>query len=178
MRRILIKIHLWVAALVAPAFILVAISGGLYLIGIKGTTETQDLPIESSTSVDFKAADLETKVRALLAEAGIEQEFEYLRVGGNSIQTRPTSKTYLQLEQGPQGLTITRHVPDLQKTLIELHKGHGPTAFKTYQKFVAVALLLSVISGLWMGLASPAFRRTSVIGGVVGVLLFLFLAFA
>lgn len=177
MRRTLILIHLWVAAFIAPAFLLVAISGGLYLIGIKGTTNAVEISIPADTVLDFQSSDLELQVRALFAESGIEQEFEYLRVGGNSIQTRPTSKTYLQLEQEQQGLTITRHEPDLQKSLIELHKGHGPTAFKTYQKFVAVALLLSVISGLWMGLASPAFRQKTIIAATVGGLVFFWLAF-
>ena len=39
MRATIIKLHLFVAAFFAPILLMVAVSGGLYLIGSKGTTE-------------------------------------------------------------------------------------------------------------------------------------------
>ena len=38
-RALLIKLHLYCSAFFAAAIVLVAVSGGLYLIGIKGTIE-------------------------------------------------------------------------------------------------------------------------------------------
>jgi uncharacterized iron-regulated membrane protein len=178
MRRFLILIHLLVAAFVAPAFLLVALSGGLYLVGNKGELSSTELAAPSTVMLDFKSPLLEEEVRALLEELEIEHNFEYLRVSDISAQTRPTSRTYLQFDQNEQGLKITKQEPNLQKSMIELHKGHGPTVFKTYQKFVAVALLLSVLSGVWMGLASPGFRRKTITAASLGLLVFLILALA
>ena len=38
-RAVLVKLHLYFSAFIAAAIVLVAVSGGRYLIGIKGTIE-------------------------------------------------------------------------------------------------------------------------------------------
>ena len=42
-RKLLITIHMYLAAFFAPAVLLVAISGGLYLIGVKGEVEQETI---------------------------------------------------------------------------------------------------------------------------------------
>ena len=42
-RALLIKLHLYLSAFFSAAIILVAVSGGLYLIGIKGSVEQTPL---------------------------------------------------------------------------------------------------------------------------------------
>jgi hypothetical protein len=115
-------------------------------------------------------------VRTLLLTSDIDHDFEYIRNRGTRIELRPTSRTYLVISQTPEGLSATRHVPDLQKSMIELHKGHGPKAFKTYQKLVAILLLAVVLGGVLVGLMSQAYRFKTVISLIGGTLLFLVLA--
>ena len=74
-------------------------------------------------------------MRALLRQLGIAHEFEYVRKSGSRLLTRPTSRTYYEITLAGDTLEVTRHMPDLQKCLIELHKGHGPLLFKDFQKF-------------------------------------------
>ena len=38
-RSLLVKLHLYAAAFLAPAFLFLAISGGLYLVGVKGSVK-------------------------------------------------------------------------------------------------------------------------------------------
>jgi len=130
-RRLFILAHLWFAGLLAPAFLLVAVSGGLYLIGNKGEFKSTPVTLPASASLDFQSPSLEQDVRDLLASANIDHKFEYIRNRGTVIQLRPTSRTYLEFRQSEAGLTATRKVPDLQGKLIELHKGHGPQAFNS-----------------------------------------------
>lgn len=175
-RRIFILIHLWAAGFMAPAFGLHAISGGLYLADIKGDTTVEALTLPAGAALDFKSDTLETDVRALLSEANIDYKFQYIRDRGNVIQLRPTSKTYIQFNQTPDGLTAQQVKPNLVASMMELHKGHGPQLFRTYQKLVAVMLLLVVFGGILVGLMARAYRRQTTIAVIVGSVVFLAVA--
>ena len=54
--------------------------------------------------------------------------------------------------------------------------GHGPVAYKTYQKIFAAGMLFIILSGLWAGLSSTKLRgpTAAVAGG--GLLVFALLA--
>jgi len=175
-RRLLINLHLIFAGIMAPAFLLVAISGGLYLINIKGTTTDTPVTLVDGAALDFESPILDTQVRNLLSQSGVDHDFEYIRNRGSKIELRPTSRTYLSLSQTPNGLSATRHKPDLQKSMIELHKGHGPSLFKLYQKLVAILLIGVVLGGVLVGLLSQAYRGKTIASLVIGTVLFLFLA--
>lgn len=175
-RRILINLHLIFAGIMAPAFLMLAVSGGLYLLNIKGTTDDTPVILADGAALDFQSETLEADVRALLVRSDINHRFEYIRDRGQTIELRPTSRTYLTLSQTPEGLSATRHDPDLQKSMIELHKGHGPTLFKLYQKLVAILLIGVVLGGVLVGLLSPAYRGKTLVSLVVGTVLFFILA--
>ena len=176
MRRKLIFLHLVFAGFMAPAFIMLAVSGGLYLMGQKGTLESTEVALPAGAALDFGADTLEDDVRALLADAGIDHGFEYVRNRGTSIDLRPTSRTHLSIRQTPDGLRATRHDPDLQKSMIELHKGHGPRVFKLYQKVVAFTLITVVLGGVLVGLLARMWRKTTIISLIVGTAVFGLLA--
>ncbi|MFT7125066.1 MAG: putative iron-regulated membrane protein, partial [Candidatus Azotimanducaceae bacterium] len=71
MRRLLINVHLYLAAFLAPMLLLVAVSGGLYLLNIKGEVTREAVVMPAGSNLDTEAPTLEADVRALLAEAGI-----------------------------------------------------------------------------------------------------------
>ena len=52
LRRLLITVHLWLAGLLAPAFLVVAISGGFYLTGVEAKTETTPIELPAGTTLD------------------------------------------------------------------------------------------------------------------------------
>jgi hypothetical protein len=177
LRKYLVLAHLWFAGLMAPAFALHAISGGLYLMNIKGKAATERVALPQGAALDFKSSTLEAEVRALLSEANISHDFEYIRNRGTVIQLRPTSKTYLEFRQTPRGLTASRVKPDNVMSMMELHKGHGPQIFKSYQKFVALLLLGVVLGGILVGLLAKTYRRQTTIAVTVGVVLFILVGF-
>ncbi len=175
-RSFWVKAHLVAAAFFAPALLLMALSGGAYLIGEKGNVARSTVTLPADASIDGESATLEADVRALLARLDPDFDFEYLKVNGATLITRPTSRVFYELDTGAEQLTVRRASPDLISRLIELHKGHGPGAFKEFQKFMAAALLFILVSGLWLGLASAQLRATSTITAVAGLLVALFLA--
>lgn len=177
-RKLLITLHLLFAGFLTPAFLLVAITGGNYLLGNKGSTESTELSLPANAALDFKSETLQADVEALLENANIDHKFEYIRNRGRVIQLRPTSRAYIQFEQTPDGLSATMNKPSLQAGLMELHKGHGPTIFKTYQKIVALGLILVVLGGFLVGILARTYRRKTLLAAGLGTILFIVLAFA
>ena len=170
-------LHLCVAAFLAPVVVLMAVSGGLYLLRIKGSVKEIRVPLAPGASLDPAAPDLEAAVRQLLTDTGIDHRFEYLKREDGTLTTRPTSRVYYVIRVGQDGIQLTRNEPDLQKRLIELHKGHGPTAFKTLQKVMATGLLVVVSTGFWLGLSAVGLRTRMAAISAAGLLLFIIVAF-
>ncbi len=174
LRSTLVTLHLLFAGFLAPAFFLLAVSGGLYLIGNKGSFPVEVINVPGAASLDFKSKTIDADVRKVLADAGIDHKFEYVKSrGADKIHLRPTSRTYLELTSDG---TVKRVTPDLQGKMMELHKGHGPKLFKLYQKLVALGLLGVIFGGVFVGLLAPAYRRKTIGSLVVGTLAFLCLA--
>jgi hypothetical protein len=171
-RKLLITIHLYLSAFLAPAILLVAISGGLYLLGIKGTVEEEAI-YQSEATLDSASASLKEDVGAVLASAGVTSySFEYVKVKDSTLYTRPTSSEHYIIRQDAAGLEVFHARPSLQSRLIELHKGHGPTAFKTFQKVFAAGLVAIILSGLWLGLSATRLRRPTAVALAAGGLVF------
>lgn len=171
-RILLIKLHLYFSAFFSAAIVLVALSGGLYLIGIKGSVDQQLVG-----TVDMGEALLadpsHARVAAALSAAGVTDfEFDYVNVKGTQLVTRPTSRPFYSLTIDDDQVTVRYSTPTLQKRMIELHMGHGPSAYKTYQQFFAAGMLFVMLSGLWLGLSSDRLRGTTLITAGSGLLLF------
>ena len=172
-RKLLITIHMYLAAFFAPAVLLVAISGGLYLAGVKGDVEQEIIYNSSETMIDNKSPTLQADVAALLASAGVESySFEYIKVKGATLYTRPTSSDHYLIKSNGGGVEVIHARPSLQSRMIELHKGHGPTTFKTFQKAFAIGLIFIILSGLWLGISAPRLRRSTLLTAATGVVIF------
>jgi len=119
----------------------------------------------------------ESQISAL-EKAGVDTfAFEYVKVKGGSLYTRPTSSDHYIVNLASDGLEVVYAQPNLQSRMIELHKGHGPTAFKTFQKAFAVGLVFIILSGLWLGLSATKLRRATTLTVAAGALTFLLLLF-
>lgn len=177
LRRILVSIHLYLAALLAPAFLLVAISGGLHLAGVDGKTTETPLAIPAGTTFDVKSPTFESDVRTFLKAQNVAVEFEYIRARGTSFTTRPTSREHVAFETKDGQLSAKVMDPDLLYSLLEIHKGHGPSAYKVLGMLAGLALLFVVLGGLFIGLLSPAYRRPTILSTLAGSAVFGWLAF-
>ena len=177
-RKILITIHMYLAAFFAPAVLLVAISGGLYLAGVKGKVEQETIYSSDNATIDSKSASLHSDVATLLTDAGVESySYEYVKVSGANLYTRPTSSDHYIIKSNEGGVEVIHARPSLQSRMIELHKGHGPSAFKTFQKAFAVGLIFIILSGLWLGISAARLRRSALLTATAGAGIFALLIF-
>lgn len=177
LRRILIQIHLYLAGFLGPVFLLVAITGGMDLIGWDAKTSVTEINLPANTQLDYKSETIEDDIAKVLADNNIDISFDYVRVRGAAALTRPTSRNYARFEKTPNGLKLELHEPNLQYSLMELHKGHGPQIFRFFQIFAAIALFLVVIGGMAVGLLAKAYRKATLLSTIVGALAFIVLAF-
>jgi hypothetical protein len=177
LRRILVWIHLYAAALLAPAFLLVAISGGLYLADIKGEAKETPLAIPAGTKFDSESPTFEADVRAFLKSQKLDVEFEYIRARGPNFTTRPTSRPHVAFEDKGGTLTAKYVEPSLLNALMEIHKGHGPKAYRLFGMIAGLMLFFVVIGGLLVGLLSPAYRKPTIFSAIAGSAVFGWLAF-
>jgi hypothetical protein len=172
-RRLFITVHMYLSSFFAVAVLLVAVSGGLYLLGQKGQVEKT--VVASLPKAEFSLPESASKadVEALLSAAGIEGfDFEYVRQSGSRAFTRPTSRLHYIVDASGEAIEITRGEPSFQARMMELHKGHGPTAFKTFQKVFALGMVFIIVSGLLLGLSAARLRRSTLITAGAGALVF------
>tara|TARA_Y100001001_G_scaffold125102_1_gene123544 strand:- start:558 stop:1100 length:543 start_codon:yes stop_codon:yes gene_type:complete len=178
-RKQLITIHLWLAAFFTPAILLMAITGGLYLLGIKGSVDTEQVAQLPGEKLAFNKGEEKPRFDALLQQAGINDfSYSYVKDRGREAMTRPTSRTYYILRETDAGLDVIRAEPSVIAGLIELHKGHGPVVFRWLQIALAAALVFIMVSGLWLGLQSPMLKNKTLLLSGAGVLVCVLIAAA
>ncbi len=177
-RNLLVLVHLFLAAFLAPSFLLVGMSGALKLAGVEASIE--DIPIElpAETQLDPDSPTLKKDIAAVLATQNIHLDIESIRSRDGNMTTRPTSRTFARINQTPDGLEASLHKPGFQYAMMELHKGHGPALFKTYQLIAGIALFLVIVGGLVVGLMARPYRRKTLVSLALGTIAFLALGFA
>ncbi len=176
-RSTITLLHLFAATLLAPFFILVAITGGLYVSDIKPETKETELKLNTPITLDADSPTLDDDVKKILSDNDIDLKFEYLRNRGSSITTRPTSRDYIVFKQDDDSWSATLNEPNFHYSMMELHKGHGPTLFKKYQIVAGIALFMIMMSGLFIGFISKAYRMKTIISTAIGTAIFMILAF-
>lgn len=172
-RKLLIQFHLMIASLFLPLMLMLPATGALYIWGVKGT----DQQAEAFRTTGVIPADTETQeafFREKFKEAGVDYDFEYIRVRGADYTFRPQSKVYFTAKAEGENLTFTRHDPALLTRLTELHKGHGPVMMRWFESAFGVALILTTISGLWLAVTVKAYRSTTLISFAIGSAIMLF----
>ncbi len=177
LRRILVWFHLYAAAILAPAFLLVAISGGLYLADVKGSTKETPIVLPAGTKFDSKSPTFEADVRSFIKAQNLDVEFDYIRTRGTSFTTRPTSRPHVAFEEKDGVLSAKYVEPSFLNALMEIHKGHGPAAYRVFGMLAGLMLFFVVIGGLLVGLLSPAYRKPTILSAIGGTAVFAWLAF-
>jgi len=176
-RKLLVSIHLYLAAFFAPFILVMALTGGLYLLGIKGEMVKTPVTVLEGVHINGKSDDLKQDVTRLLSMAGVDASFDYVKVKGDRFYTRPTSSTHYVLEPGERGVSVARVEPCLIASLIELHKGHGPAAFRIVEQLLAAGLILIMLSGLYLGWMASVYRKPTLLLSGSGLLVFVLLGY-
>lgn len=167
-RNLLILIHLYLAAILAPSFILVGVSGAMDLLDIERPVEESPIKLPDNIAINSESPTLEADIAKILTDAGVELDFEYIKNRGDTLTTRPTSRTFAEFKKSDAGWTATLTKPGINFAMMEMHKGHGPKLFRYFQAAAGITLFFVVIAGLFIGLLSKAYRGKTVMALAVG----------
>jgi len=140
-RNRLIQIHVALVGLFLPLFVIIPLSGTLYLLGIKGEIKKELIFESEKVSRDAEV------IRSTLKQKNIDYRFESIKDKGDKIILRPSTRDHIQVEFTDDGMSYYWLRPNWVKSLQELHFGHGPKLLKNLQIAFGIGLFLVLFSG-------------------------------
>lgn len=164
----MIQIHLVIASLFLPLMLMMPLTGSLYLWGVRGT-DVKTEAFRAPGTPPQGAAEQEDFFRQKFRDAGVDYDFEYVRGRGTDFTFRPTSKLHYTASVENGDIVFTRIDPSWLSRMTELHKGHGPVLMRWFESAFGVALILVTLSGLWLAVTVPVYRKQTLISFLVGV---------
>jgi len=174
-RSQLIKLHLYVAAFLVPMLFIMSLSGILDLLDIEGEVIKTQIYSTEQDALDFKSLTLHQDVRKILRHIKADTDFTKIKIKKNKLYTYPNYTRHYAFKKKANRLNIYEYIPSLQWKLMALHKGNGPAIYKIYQQVFVYGLFFVLLSGLWLGLTTPALRSKTLLVFLAGIVFYLFL---
>lgn len=166
-RPLLIKIHLVLASLFMPFLLLMPLTGVCYLLGFKGS-EIKTEVFRLTAAIPDQPEERKTFFQEQFRAQNLDYSFQEIKENATEIFFRPTSRVYYSVTKGPE-LIFSKVEPDLLRRLIEIHKGHGPQLMRYFEMAFGLALILTTLSGLWLSLTVPAYRKITWVSFALGL---------
>ena len=91
-RNLLILVHLFLAAFLAPSFLLVGTTGALKLAGVTPSIEDSELTLPADTQLDPDSPTLKQDIGAILEAQNIHLDIESIRSRDGSMTSGCCSK--------------------------------------------------------------------------------------
>ncbi|WP_372656018.1 hypothetical protein [Halobacteriovorax sp.] len=172
-RNSLVNIHLYCASFSAVVLLVFAFTGAMHLLNFK---ETESLEvIDTIVKKDFlQKSNAKTNIGEYLKSKDQDYNFEYVKSYNGYSITRPTTRNYYRFEMNAgDEITVIKVVPSLRKRLFEFHKGHGRKYTRWINSFFGLCLMITVGSGIWLGLKNNRIRRATIVTGLISLFIFL-----
>ncbi len=175
-RLFFIKMHLYFSGVVLVFLLLMSLSGAIHLFA--GDESAAITPVKSiQITGPLSRQELTQRFSDELKAIDSSYRFDYIK-GSNTFQTtRPTSRTFYTIAAKDDSLTIQKHEPSFRMMLMELHKGHGPRASRNILGLLGLITVGAIITGLWLGWSAPAFRKSTVLSMISGLVIYSLLFF-
>lgn len=173
-RTLLVKLHLILAAFMFPAIVMFLGTGVLYTWGNTGDYVDTEYRVALSAPLTNDEDALTRVATAELARLDIAPPggSPSVRTVGDAYRLEwsgANRDVHLAPTGDPAVGLLTVKETTLHRRLVQLHKAKGTDLFKIYASILAAALFVLVASGLWIGMASPALRRTTLVASTVGL---------
>jgi hypothetical protein len=168
------KLHALLAAFILPVAVMFIVTGSLYTWGIKGsyTDEVYEIPLDKAMGAD--QAELADLARSELDKLGLghPEGKPKIKTLGSDFQLEWTgSSKDLTLEPTDNALVAKLTIKNTSwyRTLVQLHKAKGGTAFKVYAVVFATSIALLLLSGFMMAWQTPRLKRATLMTSLVGL---------
>jgi len=184
-RYTLIKAHVILASVVFPITLMFFITGALYISDIDPEVSVQEFRVTMDEPLQRDVTQLKEIAASELAKREISEplgrsklkwdrdlEIYYLFWDGENhwLKIRPSTSDM-------NIAVIKLYNPGLYSRFMSLHKGHGKDSFDLFVVVMAIVMLLTLISGMVVGLSLPKLRPMALYSMAAGTLLFFGLMF-
>ncbi len=178
--NLFITIHLIASCFFLPGALLFLVTGACYTMDIKGSYQTirHTLPLDASLQPDLDAC------RAMTA-AFLEAEGVAPPNGGDRIRRFGTSFAYewhgsnrdvlLSPTEDPAQARIEIKNTTFFRRMVQLHKAKGGALFKWYAVAFAIAMMITLVTGVIVAWLRRSLRIQALVASGLGVLMFLVL---
>ncbi|MCH6256238.1 PepSY domain-containing protein [Puniceicoccaceae bacterium K14] len=176
-RRLFMSIHALLAAFILPAVVMYIVTGALYTWGEKGSYNSEGYEIQLTQPLQADLGSLTALVKQELNKRELrapEGKPKVKKYGSHFLLEWTGSSKDVILEPTDNALvaSITIKETTWYRSLVQLHKAKGGTAFKVYAAFLAIALGLILVSGYVMALQTPPLKRATLVTTVLGIATF------
>lgn len=167
-RSWMVQMHLILAALFLPLMFMMPVSGALYLLDWKGD-QSKEAVFAVEGSVPEGKAEQEAFFAEQFKKQGVDFDFEYIKATSTEYIFRPSSRVHYMAAPADGKLMMYKLNPSFIKRMMEVHKGHGPRLVRNLEIAFGISLLLVALSGVWIAIVTPIYRRAMLISFVVGL---------
>ncbi|NWF36949.1 hypothetical protein [Mariprofundus sp. KV] len=184
-RYTLMKLHMIFASVVFPITVMFFITGALYITDIKPDVASEEFRIELDQPFPADAKQLKEIAAKELARRNISEplgryklkwdsdlQADYLFWDGENhwLKIRPSSSN-------AHVAVMKFYDPGIYSRFMSLHKGNGKESFNYFVVAMAITMMLTLFSGVIIGISLPKLRPMVLYSMGTGTLLFFGLMF-
>ena len=163
-RSQMIHVHMLLAALVLPVLLMYLISGMLYTFDVKGHIKKQKIDIILAQPVPLRLDAL-----AAITEKSLLQHHLPIPEGEMSLKKKKTSYLFrwgdlkyavsVKTTKNPKVLKMTVRERNFLTQVMRIHRAEAGVIFKVIPSILLIGMLLVLLSGIYMALSIPKFRK-------------------
>ncbi|MDQ7004343.1 MAG: hypothetical protein Q9N67_05280 [Ghiorsea sp.] len=178
-RRILVKLHLIMAAVALPLLLMFAITGGLYTLEYKPNLEKKEYRVTMNTPLNGDVEQMKNIVRQVLSEHDLNEPMGKVKVkrSGRHYKMKWSGKNHsvsLRASSRDNRVAVIEvKIPSSYHRLMSLHKGKGGDLFDAFAIAMSIFVVFILLTGVWIGLKTATYKALTVKALGVGSLLFL-----
>ncbi len=163
-RSHIIHVHMLLAALVLPILLMYLISGMLYTFDVKGHIKKQKINI-----VLEQPMPLRLDAFTAITEKSLIQHHLPIPEGEMSLKKKKSSYLFrwgdlkyavsVKTTKNPDILRMTVRERDFLTQVMRIHRAEAGVIFKVIPSILLIGMLLILLSGIYMALSIPKFRK-------------------
>lgn len=177
-RMLIIKTHAILACFFIPMATLYFVSGGLYAVGVEGDVDKQVFTLELERPFAPDLAQLSGVVAAALQQRGLVaprgDPLIKEKKGNYEYQWGDLRRLVLMIPtSNPLQIELTYRQRSALAQVMRVHKVEAGLPAKVMSISMAIALLLILVSGVFLAVGLPKLRRTALFALGAGFLVLL-----
>lgn len=181
-RSLWMKIHNYISVFFLPLAIIFIITGALYLLGIHGSPEKQEIDVQIDRSMMNDTANLTSLVKDAVEKNNLQMPDGEPKKIRDSLVWGDMNGTNIMLstDRNSGNIQLFASQPTFYSRLVLAHKGKIGMLFNVMAIIFSLSLLITYFSGILLAFKKANTRRYTIItifSGIIITFIALFISF-